>query len=371
MHRNYGLDFARLLAAYSVALGHLAFGGTFAVDAVFQQWTLKGESLPLLLKNEQNLWVLDYFLLTKLHTATGIIGVGLFFVISGYVVPPMLSKYTKYQFIINRILRIYPILIFSVFLAALIQYCYGDRQSLGFVAVLSTAGLVNDITHYPYTLGVVWTLVIEFKFYILLAIFGAPTNFKIYIITLVFFALCAAYYCIEYIGINEMPLTNFIANGIIRDLHYIVFMLVSTSFYVSIRDDNKHSRIFRFRHCFIMLVAFNIARIIVVDVLKIQLWQDINPISQIIIFLIFWSCLEFQKIIIRKNTIKKIIAQTSNVTYSLYLLHLSTGIFLLSVLRNFISNQYLLVFLVMLIITALSLACFHGIEKKFRYRNIT
>jgi len=40
MNRQYGLDFARLLAAYCVAFGHLAFGGTLAVDEAYQRWTL-------------------------------------------------------------------------------------------------------------------------------------------------------------------------------------------------------------------------------------------------------------------------------------------------------------------------------------------
>ena len=35
MKRHIGLDLARLISAYLVVFGHLAFGATFAVDAVY------------------------------------------------------------------------------------------------------------------------------------------------------------------------------------------------------------------------------------------------------------------------------------------------------------------------------------------------
>ncbi|MBQ4796704.1 acyltransferase family protein, partial [Pectobacterium versatile] len=104
--------------------------------------------------------------------ATAIWGVALFFLISGWVVPPMLSRYSRKQFLINRFFRIFPMLIAAVIVAAAIQYQFGDHLSLSIGNVLSTMMLTNQFTGYPLTLGVVWTLMIEFKFYLLITFLG-------------------------------------------------------------------------------------------------------------------------------------------------------------------------------------------------------
>ena len=90
MKREYSLDLARLVAAYCVLFSHFVLSGTF--DETSRTWTGSTESLPLLSKSSQSLWMLDTFMLGKWQTAVAIWGVALFFLISGWVVPPMLSR---------------------------------------------------------------------------------------------------------------------------------------------------------------------------------------------------------------------------------------------------------------------------------------
>ncbi len=367
MNRQCGIDFARLLAAYCVAFGHLAFGGTFAVDEAYQRWTVKGGVLPLLDKERQNLWWLDYFLLVNWQTSAGIMGVGLFFVISGWVVPPMLKKYNAAQFLANRALRIFPMLFVSVLFAALLQFCFAARDTLSGPAVLSTMFLMNDVSGHPYTLGVVWTLVIEFKFYLLLAVFGQLTNRKVFAIVGLVAALCACYFALLQIGLlrsNSRMMQ--ISSSVIMDLHYIVLMLVGASLYIAL-NDNPKPWYWRAASPVFMVLAFNLIRQVVVHDLGIRPWQDINALTQASIVLFFLCCLGMQKYV-KNNLFVRFIQRISDITYSLYLLHLSIGILLLSVLREQIPNQYLLVFLVMLIVSALSFGCFHGIEKRCKYK---
>ncbi len=362
-NRQYGIDFARLLAAYCVAFGHLAFGGTFAVDEVYQRWTCQGVVLPLLDREKQSLWAYDYSLLVNWRTSAGIIGVGLFFVISGWVVPPMLKKYSTSQFLINRVFRIFPMLIVSVLVAALIQYSYGNRDALSGLSVLSTMFLLNDVTGQPYSLGVVWTLIIEFKFYLLLALFGELTNKKTYAMVLLVAAMCTAYYVVLLLGVSP---TVFFSNAIILDLHYIILMLIGSSLYLAIADRQK-AWYWRFAPPLFLVLAFNLIRHVVVHVLHIRPWQDINLVSQVVLFAFFLSCLGFQKYVTNGH-LARVVKYVSDITYSLYLLHLSLGIFLLSVLRDRIANQYVLVLSVMLVLSLISLVGYHGIEKRFLYR---
>ncbi len=366
MSRQYGLDLARLMAALFVAFGHLAFGGTFATDDAYRQWTMRGESLPLLDKDQQILWWYDYYMLVHWQTSAGILGVGLFFVISGWVVPPMLKRYNRSQFLLNRVYRIFPMLTVSVLVAAAIQYGWGNREALHWTAVLSTMFLANDLTGQPMTLGVVWTLIVEFKFYLLLALFGKLTQPKILMVAAAISGLYGIYVLLLFLGFGKSQvLMVTLANAGLRDLHYIVLMLIASSFQIALAQ--KQPWYWRAAPVLVVIAIFNLLRWILVKKLEIHPWQDINIATQLAIYPLFVGCLLLQK---RgaDSMIAHWIKGTSDITYSLYLLHLSIGILLMSVLRHRIDNQYVLVFTVIAIVCGVSYATFHAIEKRFRYR---
>ena len=180
MFRNYGLDLARTFAAYLVVAGHLVFGATLAIGRPYSDWIDIDEKLPLLTKEGNWLWQFDNFLISNYGTALAIIGVSLFFLISGWLMPPMLEKYSRATFLANRFLRIFPMLVFAVLLSAAIQYFLGNRSTLDLASAIATATLTNHIFGKELSLGVVWTLIIEFEFYILLATLGVITQRKNY-----------------------------------------------------------------------------------------------------------------------------------------------------------------------------------------------
>ena len=205
----------------------------------------------------------------------------------------------------------------------------------------------------------------------MLAFVGKLTHFKIYAIVALEATLCAVYYALLQAGVPcANPQMLFFANGVIRDLHYVILMLIAASYYIALNENNQVSHNGRFLPPLFIAVAFNLIRLTVVKGLGIRPWQDVNLVSQVVIFVFFLTCLELQKYG-TKSLFARMISYASDMTYSLYLLHLSIGIFLLSVLRNKVSNQYVLVLLVMLIISAMSLVCYHGIEKRCRYRKPT
>ena len=308
MNREYGLDFARLVAAYLVLFGHYFLSGTF--DTTSRTWIGKSESLPLLDKASHFLWVPDIFLLEHAGTASAILGVALFFLISGWVVPSMLARYSKLQFITNRVFRIFPMLFFAVFLAAIIQYFFGDRSSLTILSVMSTATLSNQITDQPLSLGVIWILIIEFKFYILLALVGR----------------------LNYCGSMMWLISKKIKKTAIG---YSTLLA--------------------------LVALINIYRFISTKYLNIVFIQDIGPLTQIITFSLLCFCF-FLKDLLR-CTVGRSIEIISNVTYSLYLIHVSVGLFLISRLRHDIDNPYLLLTSVTILVTIISAITYQFIEK--------
>ncbi|MDO3627491.1 acyltransferase [Mucilaginibacter sp. BT774] len=104
----------------------------------------------------------------------GYLGVEVFFVISGFVLPYSLHK-AQYQlkdfptFLFKRILRIYPAYIVAIVISIVVTLMAGSP-------VMPWQGLtlhilfLNDVFGYKFISPVFWTLVVEFQFYILLGL---------------------------------------------------------------------------------------------------------------------------------------------------------------------------------------------------------
>ena len=104
----------------------------------------------------------------------GAFGVALFFLISGFVIPFSLAGTTRWRFLGARALRIYP-----TFWAGLaLQYAavaiggtyWGRPIVFGWRVFLANGLLVNSLTGSPSVDLVSWTLCIEVKFYLLMAL---------------------------------------------------------------------------------------------------------------------------------------------------------------------------------------------------------
>ncbi|MEI7064326.1 acyltransferase [Dickeya chrysanthemi] len=359
MKRQYSLDLARLMAAYFVLFGHFVLSGTF--NDISRTWTESTEILPLLSKSGQSLWMFDIYLLEQWKTATAIWGVALFFLISGWVVPPMLSRYSRKQFLINRFFRIFPMLIVAVIVAAAIQYQFGDRPSLTISSVLSTMTLTNQFTSHPLTLGVVWTLMIEFKFYLLITFLGRLNCKKILCTSAVMLTLLALQIGLVKNGIySTSPQAIKVMNSIIHDFCFMIFMLCGSALWMII--NHSEARIISAGTLLLTLLSYNIYRYLCISELGIHLSQNINELTQLIIFLLFGLCLLVQKHFPYENVITHVVCVLSNVTYSLYLLHVSLGFFLLSKLRHVIENQYLLLVAITVVVTLISAVTYRFIE---------
>lgn len=349
MSRNYGLDLARILAAFMVMAGHLIFGGSMADGRPYSDWSGIHETLPLF--NHNKMWMLDSYLLQNYGTALAIIGVSLFFLISGWLMPPMMKKYSRQSFILNRIFRIFPMLIFAVALAAVIQYFWGDRTTLSGTDVLATATLSANLLGKPLSLGVAWTLIIEFEFYILLFLLGKLTQIKI-------LSLCTLLVVLSFFnenfGITSQSITN--------DTYYILFMFIGSSARLAYDNYKTTGRKIHLLPPIFCSMIYLINRYIFVNILMLNPAQDINFISfsiTILMFLIFSLVGEYTS---KSKYTRLIIEQSSELTYSIYLIHLPIGIFLISRLRHDLSSDYLTLATTVMLIVSFSFFTYKKIE---------
>lgn len=150
-----GLSFLRGIAALSVALYHFT-----------------GAALP------------------KLHIdavetvfSRGYLGVDVFFVISGFVIPYSLlgKEYTPkgfFAYILKRIVRINPPAYLAMLLVLLQWYFidYFIAHNIKYTAGLSVGQILNNLlftipfSEYKWIVGIFWTLAIEFQFYIFIGL---------------------------------------------------------------------------------------------------------------------------------------------------------------------------------------------------------
>ncbi|MFW5391985.1 acyltransferase, partial [Yersinia sp. 2544 StPb PI] len=345
MSRNYGLDIARIAAAYMVMFGHIVYGGTLSVGRPFTDWAGTSEKLPLLEQNGNSWWLFDHYLLTHYGTALAIIGVSLFFIISGWLMPPMLNKYGRINFLLNRVFRIFPMLFVAVIIAALIQFFGGDRSTLNIVDVISTATLTNKIFGLQMTLGVIWTLIIEFQFYLILSFLGVITQRKVITTALMFLLLVTI--------IAKMNVGEYCSH-IISSSYYIVFMLIGSSARIAFDEYKIKLAKKVFIYPLITFFVFEFIRYLTVYIIKINPGQEINIISQMLILLLFITAMIIGLIVSSNIKIAGHIGRISDLTYSIYLLHLSVGIFVLSRIRHLIQNEYVCIVLTFIVVIFLS-----------------
>jgi peptidoglycan/LPS O-acetylase OafA/YrhL len=110
------------------------------------------------------------------YTSLGLLGVGLFFLISGFVIPFSFERYKWKEFLIGRAFRILPTYAIGFSITLLSVYCAGLYFHRSFPYHFQ-----EIITHYIPGLqdivgakgmdGVVWTLSIEVRFYLVCALF--------------------------------------------------------------------------------------------------------------------------------------------------------------------------------------------------------
>jgi peptidoglycan/LPS O-acetylase OafA/YrhL len=145
MHRESFLDVLRFVAAFAVMAFHFGFRGYFAHG-------LQDLAYPELA------WLGKY----------GYMGVELFFMISGYVIPWSIHRRSVAEFAVSRAIRLYPTYWLCAALLVVLPPLLGDwRFHISVHDALMNLTMVAPWFGSPYIDPVFWTLAIELQFYVL------------------------------------------------------------------------------------------------------------------------------------------------------------------------------------------------------------
>lgn len=136
------------------------------------EWLSSVRGLAALLVVLRHIW--PYFYAGREHIAPmraaefvitdiidmGKVGVVIFFLISGYLLPKGMAGKTRREFVLNRVIRLYPAYWVSIFTAVIFVGGYSLKQVLVNLTMLQTFLFVPDV------MGVYWTMPIEIVLYI-------------------------------------------------------------------------------------------------------------------------------------------------------------------------------------------------------------
>jgi peptidoglycan/LPS O-acetylase OafA/YrhL len=143
MRRLELLDYGRFFAAIIVVCFHYTFNGIAngKIDSIVH-------INPLIV-----------------FTKYGYLGVGLFFMISGFVIFHSAKNRTPAQFAVSRAVRLYPSYWFAVVFTSMFALYWGGTMSVYPSQVFVNFTMLQNYLGFEHVDGVYWTLVYEIKFY--------------------------------------------------------------------------------------------------------------------------------------------------------------------------------------------------------------
>ncbi|WP_286778862.1 MULTISPECIES: acyltransferase family protein [Sphingobacterium] len=154
--RIYQIDLFRFIAATAVVLYHYLYRGYTAGNMSLLSFDGIGE----------------YF-------KYGYLGVDLFFIISGFVIAFSIKHLSLRKFCYSRFKRLYPMYWICLMLTFIVSYFWGaPRYHVTFTQLLANLTMVQKLWGQGDIDGAYWSLYVELKFYLIIALFLILNRFK-------------------------------------------------------------------------------------------------------------------------------------------------------------------------------------------------
>lgn len=234
----------------------------------------------------------------------GYLGVEIFFVISGYILPYSMQKmnyHQKYFFklLLKRIVRIDPPYLVIILITLLLIYIT-KRSIPSYISIFTHLGYLNGILNLEWISPTFWTLALEFQFYILIGLF-----YRIFIEKSIFLSL---------LTMVSILLLSFIVPSSFLPHHFGFFAMGIL--------------LFRFQIGKIPTLIFWLANLILVLFISYNngLFESIIAFLTVIFILYFPDS--------KNILLKKCLLWLGMISYSLYLVHWEIGRAVIAVTKH-------------------------------------
>jgi peptidoglycan/LPS O-acetylase OafA/YrhL len=170
----------------------------------------------------------------------GPLGVALFFLISGFVIPFSFRHHDRRSFLLARALRIYPTYLAALFLGLAVRAAsgayWGEPFAVHPLSVVANALLLHDLAGIGNLDLVNWTLVIELKFYLLFA-FVQPLLLRWrHGLVLGLAVLALGINLLAALAMPTLPgRAGFAVAGLAQEAMFLPYMLLGTLFYMRMK----------------------------------------------------------------------------------------------------------------------------------------
>jgi peptidoglycan/LPS O-acetylase OafA/YrhL len=291
-------------------------------------------------------------------------GLGLFFILSGYVIPLSLKNSKPSDFLIRRIFRIYPTLIICLLITAstmtLVSLYLGSSEIRNVFKpdiLLGNMLLIRDLLHVHHIENATWSLEVEMHFYLLFFFFFYFAIEKrivtfIFSACLLLFLARVTFYLGLHLGENKKILG--LAKLLVLNSTYISFMFVGTTLYYML---SKQWTYFKG----IITIVF----LLVLNYFCLNTGANYEGVASIV-FLNHLYVLGFFLILYFMNDYipySKFLNKIAEISYPLYLTHGFTGYTLYFLFYHFTQNVTLSCVSALSAVATISLLVHYFIEK--------
>jgi peptidoglycan/LPS O-acetylase OafA/YrhL len=320
-NRIYQIDLFRFIAALMVVLYHY----------LFVSQSIKG------LTNVRFNEVGTFF-------KYGYLGVDLFFIISGFVIMLSVKHRSLKKFMISRFLRLYPIYWMCILITFLVTLFLGSPKfQSSFQELLVNTTMFQGVFGVKSIDGVYWSLLVELKFYMLIAIYLIVNNFK---------KISLNYLLFLWLLITVLHLF-FREAFVFKVLNYFFVLEWSSYFIAGIVFFQIFKNRLNFSKAFLLIVCLSIS--IYNAVLRIESLESaydslFSPYVIACILSIFYLLM----VLVSTGKLRSLnspkLLKMGLLTYPLYLLHQYVGYVLFDALEPYINKYLILGFTVGLMI---------------------
>ncbi len=338
------LDLLRLASVLLVMFGHFVMvgGGATRIDLIIAD----GVPLPLIDASKWRLWLFEMYLVQIFKTQSAVLGVTLFFIITGYLMPMMLERYSRLGFLVNRIARIFPVLVVgTVVIGVFLWLAQGLRFSVA--SYLASWTLMYSVVEVAPITGVLWTLVVEVLFYFGAFLLGRFTVHRLLLAQAILLGLILLY--IQFPGNLYAMLGAMWAK-------YMLMILIGSAIFLAEREQSWARKIALVMSSLVIAhIGFRLSGIAKPDP---STYGNLGtPLLAAGLFIAFQAVAAGKWL----DRIPVVLTRLSDLVYPIYIVHASVGLATMAVIRS--SNPYLML-LAAVAVTLVVSAVIHVLVEK-------